>query len=572
MDNHKDLRITKDDITAELTTTFLQELNETKNISTINLGTCKDILKYHYNIPEERDLYILKIEKEQEGKNYPIVEYEVFYLINNEKRGIADLNLCNVTDIEISFPFLINENSIDKYNPKSGYYTDICYKATSDSYTDIPVTDRRDEFIKKNLSLCEEICEFESYDVINNRVKCLCNMKFEIYLDDNYNLRPKKNLFREFFDFQKIINIGIVKCYKNVFKINNYRNNYGLIIILFIFLLYLICMNIFYCKSLKNLTDEITYIILAKNHKKTEIVKSKEISIFDFDNIKNRRNAKKQIKIEKGSSFQIIKISSLILSKKIEKEEEKRKETIKEKIKEKIIERTRNALNYIDSEINFLSYKEALKKDKRTYIQFYCSLLKKKNSILFSFYPNKDYNSQIIKIFLFFFYYASDITINALFFNDDAIHNIYINEGAFNFLYQLPKTLYSFLISSIINLIVQYLSLTEYTIISFKMQTKNISKVAKKTKNCMILKFFFFFLTTLILLLISLFYISCFCYVYENTQMHLIKDSLISLGISLIFPIFISLIPGLFRIPALSSNKGNRICMYNFSKFIENIF
>ena len=63
--------------------------------------------------------------------------------------------------------------------------------------------------------------------------------------------------------------------------------------------------------------------------------------------------------------------------------------------------------------MNSLSFKEALKIDKRTYIQYYISLLKKKQFILFFFYPNKDYNSKVIKHFLFFFFICSDITINA---------------------------------------------------------------------------------------------------------------------------------------------------------------
>ena len=86
------------------------------------------------------------------------------------------------------------------------------------------------------------------------------------------------------------------------------------------------------------------------------------------------------------------------------------------------------------------------------------------------------------------------------------------------------------------------------------------------------MKFCFFFFVTPILLFIFWFYISCFCCIYENTQMHLIKDSLMSLGLSFIYPFFISLIPGIFRIPSLNNNKGNRIYMYKFSQFIENIF
>ena len=130
--------------------------------------------------------------------------------------------------------------------------------------------------------------------------------------------------------------------------------------------------------------------------------------------------------------------------------------------------------------MNSLPYEIALKKDKRTFCQYYWSLLKKKQSILFSFYPNKDYNSQIIKSFLFFFYYASDMTINALFFTDDTMHKIYVDSGLFNLNYQLPQIIYSYLISSGINLIIEYLSLSENSIISIK--TKKLINFKNKKK------------------------------------------------------------------------------------------
>ena len=237
--------------------------------------------------------------------------------------------------------------------------------------------------------------------------------------------------------------------------------------------------------------------------------------------------------------------------------------------RDKLKERNKNILKCTDSELNSLTYKEALKNDKRTYFQYYFSLLKKKISILFSFYPNKDYNSQIIKSFLFFFYWASDIAINALFFTDDTMHKIYVDSGEFNLGYQLPQIIYSFLISYVINFIIEYLSLSEDLIISIKRsKIINLHK-NKKIINCMKVKFLLFFIVSFILLLIFWYYITCFCCVYENTQIHLFKDSLMSFVISLIYPIFINLLPGIFRMPSLNNKKGDKLCMYKFSQIIE---
>ena len=59
-----------------------------------------------------------------------------------------------------------------------------------------------------------------------------------------------------------------------------------------------------------------------------------------------------------------------------------------------------------------------------------------------------------------------------------------------------------------------------------------------------------------------------FCAIYSNTQIHLIKDTLLSFILSLIEPFVNYLIPGLFRIPALSNNS-NRYILYKLSKIVQ---
>ena len=55
--------------------------------------------------------------------------------------------------------------------------------------------------------------------------------------------------------------------------------------------------------------------------------------------------------------------------------------------------------------------------------------------------------------------------------------------------------------------------------------------------------------------------------IYKNTQYHLLKDTLISFGLSMIYPFGIYLLPGIFRTPSLSKNK--RKYLYDFSKFVK---
>ncbi len=58
-----------------------------------------------------------------------------------------------------------------------------------------------------------------------------------------------------------------------------------------------------------------------------------------------------------------------------------------------------------------------------------------------------------------------------------------------------------------------------------------------------------------------------FCSVYPNTQMHLLKDTLISFGISFIYPFALYFIPTIFRIPALADN--NRRYLYRISVLLQ---
>ena len=59
-----------------------------------------------------------------------------------------------------------------------------------------------------------------------------------------------------------------------------------------------------------------------------------------------------------------------------------------------------------DFELNAYTYQEALKLDKRLYYQYYLSLLKYKQLIIFTLYTSNDYNSKIIKICLFLFLFS----------------------------------------------------------------------------------------------------------------------------------------------------------------------
>ena len=227
--------------------------------------------------------------------------------------------------------------------------------------------------------------------------------------------------------------------------------------------------------------------------------------------------------------------------------------------------------DFNDSELNCLSYRRALKYDKRTYFQYYFSLIKSKQLLFFSFYPNNDYNSKLIKITLFFFSFALYYNVNALFFNDSTMHKIYEDNGTFNFIYQIPQIIYSTIVSTIIKNILTILSLTENKITEIKNE-KTFELCIQKMKKLirfLQIKFILFFAFEFLFLILFWYYLSSFCTVYKNTQVYLIKNTLISFATSLLYPFGLNIIPCILRIPSLKSVKKDKECLYKISKIAQ---
>ena len=150
------------------------------------------------------------------------------------------------------------------------------------------------------------------------------------------------------------------------------------------------------------------------------------------------------------------------------------------------------------------------------------------------------------------------------------MHKIYESKGQFDLITQIPNITYSFLISMILNSPLNFLALSNDAIINFKQRNqKNNIERTKNLINKITFKFIMFFILSFLLLLYIWYYISMFGAIYKNTQIHLLKDTLTSLGLSLIKPFVIYLLPGIFRIPALSNGKNPKECLYNFSKFLQ---
>ena len=224
-----------------------------------------------------------------------------------------------------------------------------------------------------------------------------------------------------------------------------------------------------------------------------------------------------------------------------------------------------------DLELNNLDYNNSLKYDKRSFFRIYWSIVKREVTILLISFLWKDYNLLNCKLARLVFILSTYMAFNAIFFDDNSIHKIYLNYGQYIFGHNIPKIIYSIIIAKIIEVFICYLTLTDkyiLKILGFKID-QNGQKEALKIFKCFNIKIIAYFVVSFLLIIFYWYLVTAFLAVYQNLQLTFIKNYLISLLFSLIYPFILYLIPTCLRIMALKNIANNySYIIYKISKLI----
>ena len=399
-----------------------------------------------------------------------------------------------------------------------------------------------------------------------------------------------------------------MKCTKALFSKDGLINNissYILFIFIFIFLLsillYIKCGNHLLEEDMKKIIDS------KKNTNKTQTRNKKMGSSNIKGNNKNKNlNINNEMidfppKKEKSKSINLInninninfnkdnnnnipkykfnkkdKKISLSFKKKLKKKKGKKME-IKKKVNDikktkiltkNIVNKEKVKLSFNDFELNTFKYSDAIAFDKRTCFEYYISLLKTKHPIIFAFCPIKDYNLIIIKLCIFCLSFSLYYSVNYFFFDDNMIHKIYEDGGKYDIIYFLPKISIAFAASHFLSIIIKFIFLSERNISQVRKQPtySKAIEIIPTVKRNLTIKYIIFFILGIIILLFFWMLLSSFGAVYQNTQIIVLENTLISFGISFIYPFFINIFPCIFRIISLNSKSEY---LYTFSKILQ---
>ena len=293
LNNNEDEMIESEKMNIIFTTLNNQKNNKNINNITLDLEECENLLKDFYNITNNETLYIQLLVISQAGMKIPKLLYYVYGSISGTNLERLNLSVCKNSKISLYIPVNITE-SLDILNSSSDYYKDICYPAESEDGTDINLKDRKNEFIEKNKTVCQEDCAFSEYDYNKNKAKCSCEVKEFSSLIEDININKTK-ILENFAYIENIANVHIIVCYKSLFTKNGIINNIGSFLIILIIIFHIISLFIFFIKHLPIIKSKIKGIIFGIRHSKL-IKEDKKV------NDEQDKKSNKEIIIEKENN------------------------------------------------------------------------------------------------------------------------------------------------------------------------------------------------------------------------------------------------------------------------------
>ena len=494
----------------------------------------------------------------------------------------------STNNIDINSIIYLTKQDINVFNRSSKFYTDICYHFSYPIDKDIALKDRI-RLHYPNISLCDDECIIKGVDLTN--LEAICECEFNSIINNNFitNNILFQNQYEEIHNIISQTNIQIIKCYEDIFDIKYFKNNIGGFIIMTLIIIEIISILIFSIKSLFFIRKYIfglsgAYILYLSNRNNS--LSSDKLSLAPPKKSK-KYNAKHSMKKYKknnsnsdekkikylisplspnnskfsisdklsGNNINIIDNSSIkkIIINNSNLNMKKSNNQRKKSMKKNIID-TRNFFSnninfmvnskdsisdnieeYMKTEIDDMDYYTAVKKDNRKFCDYFCDKLKNNQIILNTFYIKDPLRPKTIKIILLVLNIILYLFINALFFNENYVSEIFNSKKEEKFFTFIPRSYNRFIYTPLVGGIVNYI------IDCFFIEEKKIKGIFRREKNNMItlnyeiikaikmikIRYALFIVSTFIISIFVQYYIFCFNNIYPHMKKEWIKSSIL---------------------------------------------
>jgi len=506
------------------------------------------------------------------------------------------------------------KHNIDLFDPNSDFLQDICFKFTSEKGTDVPLESRAEDYYQ-NINFCNERenSHYISYNYSASTSTFTYRCAFGFYESESEKSSYLDVIDTELKSLVSVSNVKVIKCYKNILNLRDVIKNYGGMICIFVLIFQIICFLIFCFCGIKSIEDQLGELfLLGKNiiRRRSKLIlienihannqnagkedaknslmqenedkikglkikapdQRKKLNAIDLD--KNSGRESEEIKININEIKEDIIKSELNPKKKDDNPIRQKTEgeiidnlkiiSFQNKVKENSPDNQNNIeklsensqlYDYASDELNELPFEKAIKYDKRNICIYYGNILLTSHIILSVFFRYNDYNLFIVKLGLLLMTFPINLTFNIFFFTNKNIKLSYIKsmDDISTFWSNIPNTIYSSILSSIFLILLKFMALTHNSVRTLR-KMNNVDKAEEKSKcilRCIKIRIAMYYLLSFIFLIVFGFYVLCFCNVFENTQIELVKSTLTSWLISILYPFIICFLTSIVRALAL---------------------
>ena len=539
--------------------TFPSYLNEKEIEPTwgIDLSSCQEILKKKYGLPKEEDLLIIKADIPFQFNLTEFFLTETYYQIFSYSLGaILPLSVCKEEGVfvEITKPLIssaltqpsnllksktisVLTNGYDVFDTNSPFYNDICTPYTNENGNDVLLDLRRKDYYNENMSLCNNGCKLVGYNIKSMVYTFRCNIRTtpdesaEVYK----GIIPERFLHKNFKNLSNNrTNIALLKCASNVFSFKGQTKNFGSYILIINFASFVGILLFHFFKEKSSMNNELIILTDPQRNKGENYTK------------KERKDKRSKITSKEKETYdEIIGVNSSL----------------------KRFENFENNLTYMDYEINFSSFNDALK-ENNSYLLIYWNFLKFKQIIIFTFFSSNRGILRSTKIVLFILFFAFNMAFTVFFYNDNIIRALYISKGNINFSIHLPNIISSSFCSYIAYLIIRHVFQNKSDISTIINERNNEQRkaFAKQAKRKASIKLYILYTISAVLIFLCWYYVSAFCAIFKNSQKSYLINFFLCFIISNLWTFFICIILTIMLKKALDYKIE---CLYKASKMLS---
>ena len=223
-------------------------------------------------------------------------------------------------------------------------------------------------------------------------------------------------------------------------------------------------------------------------------------------------------------------------------------------------------------EFNTIPYTQALRIDRRGFLEILLSVLAHEIGIIDIFYYKSMFTHLSITLSIYIFELCLDLTLNCLLYTDDVVSEKYNNNGSIGFFTTLSLSFMSNIFASIfayfVSQLAEYGSVLELMLKDVVIKKQYFLNMIK-FKRYITLKLGAFFIIQAIINLGMCYYLMIFCTVYHKTQVSIMINYIVGIAESMAISVGLTIITSIIRYISLKNRSKS---LYYTSKYLFDKF